>query len=112
MKVFEKMKVLSGIAVGIFLLVGFLAFGFAIQGGNFFLYKFWAPQYEQVRRETYEQTKSYQKGNADRLSALCGQVANATDKSLLNDQISHEFADVNTSDVPDYLQSCLASARK
>ena len=36
-----------------------LGFGWIATGNDFFLYKVFAPKYEQVRRETFEQTKSY-----------------------------------------------------
>lgn len=68
---------------------------------------------EDVKRQNYEHTKSYRKGNADRLSQLCGQARTAApnQQALINDEIAHEFSDVNTSDVPDYLQGCLTAAR-
>lgn len=64
-------------------------------------------------RQQYEQTLSYRKGNAQRLATLCGQVDNADEghKPMIRDQIAHEFANVNSTDVPDYLRPCLAAAR-
>jgi hypothetical protein len=90
-----------------------LGLGWFVQGNNFFLYKVFAPAQEQVRREVYEQTKSYKQGSVQRLSTLCDQVVSADDnhKTLLNAQIKQEFAEWNTGDVPDYLQACLNKAR-
>jgi hypothetical protein len=78
-----------------------------------FLYQFFAPRQEAVRRQVYEQTKSYRQGSVQRLNTLCSQVASADDdhKGLINDVINHEFAEWDTNDVPGYLRSCLSSAR-
>jgi hypothetical protein len=94
-------------------LVVILLLGWIFQGNDFFMYKFFAPKYEQARRQTYEQTKSYRQGSIQRLNELCTQVASADNdhKPMLNDVISHEFAEWDVKDVPDYLQSCLADAR-
>jgi hypothetical protein len=93
-----------------------LSFGLSFMSDAFNLlsFKFWAPKQEAARRQTYEQTKSYKQGSIQRLNTLCSQIATADDdhKPMLNDVISHEFAEWNESDVPDYLQSCLANARK
>ena len=36
---------------------------FAIQSFDFGSYKFWAPKYEDARREVFENTKSYRDGS-------------------------------------------------
>jgi len=81
---------------------------------NLISYKFWAPKQEAARRKVYEQTKSYRQGSIQRLNTLCTQVsqADAEHRPMLNDVIDHEFAEWNMDDVPDYLQSCLANARR
>jgi hypothetical protein len=101
------------VAIGFAVVVGLLALSWVTQGNDWFMYKFWAPKYEDVRRETYEHTKSYRQGSAQRLGTLCTQVAAADDghKSMLNDVISHEFVEWNMDDVPEHLQACLRSAR-
>jgi hypothetical protein len=87
--------------------------GWFFQGNDFFMYKFFAPRTEQVRRETYEQTKSYKQGSVQRLSTLCTQVADADEghKGMLNDIIAHEFVEWDMADVPQHLRGCLATAR-
>lgn len=40
------------------------------QGNDFFLYKVFAPQYEQARRQTFEQTKSYNQGMIQELQNM------------------------------------------
>ena len=98
-------------------LVLFLAVGLGLDwistGENFFLYKYWAPKNEAVRRNVYENTKSYHQGSVQRLDTLCTQVADADvdHKPMLNDVIVHEFAEWSSDDLPDYLRPCLATAR-
>src|SRR4051812_16187485 len=67
--------------------------GWMVQGNDFFLYKVFAPKREAVRREVYEQTKSYKQGSTQRLGTLCSQVATADSAHvpMLNDMITHEF---------------------
>lgn len=50
-------------------IVGILGLGWVIQGNDFFLYKTFAPKYEAVRRDTFEQSKAYNQGMAQELSS-------------------------------------------
>lgn len=88
--------------------------GFLAQGTDFFMYKFFAPRQEAVRRQVYEHTKSFKQGNTQRLNTLCTQVAttDADHRALINDVIAQEFAEWNSDDVPDYLRGCLSRARE
>ncbi len=96
-------------------IIGFIlvlmALSWVFRANDWAMYKFWAPKEEQVRRETYEQSKSYRQGNIQRLGTLCTQVSQSQDKTLLNGVIRHEFAEWDASDVPSHLQSCLSAAR-
>lgn len=100
-------------AIIIAIIVVGLGLDWLFEGQNFFMYKYWAPKYEDVRRNTYTHTLSYRQGSVQRLNTLCTQVAAADDghKPMLNDVIAHEFAEWNTDEVPSYLHSCLATAR-
>lgn len=95
------------------LIIFSMALGWAIKGNQFFMYKFFAPKEEAVRRETYEQTKSYRQGSVQRLGTLCQQVAEADDghKGMINDIIKHEFEEWDINDVPPHLRPCLLTAR-
>ncbi len=99
------------IVLGLF--VGLMALGWVIKGNQFFMYQYFAPKEEAVRRETYEQTKSYKQGSKQRLGTLCSQVDAADDnhKGMLNDMIKHEFEEWDMEDVPQHLRSCLQTAR-
>lgn len=108
------MKEVIGILAAIVLVFAvFIGVGWLAQGNDFFMFKFWAPKYEQVRRETYEQTKSYRQGSVQRLGTLCTQVDQADDahKGMLNQVIEHEFVEWNSADIPAHLRSCLDTAR-
>ncbi len=63
----KKMKEISA-AVGI--LVGVFALVWAIQGNDFFMYKVFAPKYEEARREVFENTKSYNDGMKQELENM------------------------------------------
>lgn len=108
------MRVLGWIFAGLLSFCVLFGLGWVVAGNNFFLYKVFAPLNEQVRRETYEQTKSYRQGSVQRLDTLCTQVSTADGdhKPMLNSIIAQEFVEWNTGDVPSYLQSCLGTARR
>lgn len=90
-----------------------LGMDWIVQGNNFFLYKFFAPRQEDVRREVYTHTRSYRQGSIQRLNTLCTQlsVADTDHQPMIRDVISQEFADWDVADVPAYLHSCFDSAR-
>lgn len=48
--------------VALLVLVAIYALGFLATGGNLAIYRFWAPQMEDARREVFEQTQSYVQG--------------------------------------------------
>jgi hypothetical protein len=110
----ERRTNVKYVVIGVGALLACFALGWVIQGNDFFMYKVFAPKYEQVRRETYEQTKSYKQGSAQRLNTLCAQIASADDahKPMLRDVVAHEFAEWDMADVPSYLHSCLMEARR
>src|SRR5262245_51066674 len=95
--------------IGLFFFM--IALGWVAQGNEFFLAKFFMPKYEQLRRETYEQSKSYRQGSVQRLNELCKQISDADEghQPALYSIVAHEFAEWDTKDVPEYLRSCLAT---
>lgn len=48
----------------------FVGLGFLIEGGDFFLYRFFAPREEAVRREVFEQSKAYNDGMLQELRSM------------------------------------------
>ena len=53
---------MKGFLIFVGILIAFLALTWVMNGNEFFLYKYFAPKKEQVRREVFEQTKSYVQG--------------------------------------------------
>ena len=60
----------SGIVAVIFVMSLIFGIGLLAQGSDFLLYKFFAPRQEQVRREVFEQSKSYNDGMRQELYSL------------------------------------------
>ena len=86
---------IKNIALSIIMIVfAVLGITWAIQGNDFFLYKEFAPKYEQVRRETFEQSKAYNDGMVNELDAMRFEYIKATDtqKTALRSVILHRSA--------------------
>ncbi len=86
---------------------GSLALSWLVQGNDFFMYKFFAPKREEVRREVFEQTKSYNQGYIQELQAMQFEYIKATpeQKSALASIILHRAADYDESKLPADLRS-------
>lgn len=71
-------------------------------GSDFILYKYWAPKQEQVRREVFEQTKSYNQGMIQELQNMQYQYVQAdkAHKDALASIILHRAADFNPDNLP------------
>ncbi len=85
-----------------------------IQGNDFFMYRMFAPQYEQVRRETFEQSKAYRQGSIQELQSMQFQWAQADDahKVALADLILHRAADFDENVMPNDLRSFIEQLRR
>ena len=96
--------------------VAVVAITWAAQGNDFFLYKTFAPKYEQVRRETFEQSKAYNQGMVQELQNMQMQYVQADDahKAALADIILHRAADydMNDSRVPSDLRRFVADLKR
>ena len=107
---------MKGIGVGILVILGFLALGWVIQGNNFFLYKAFAPKYEQVRRETFEQSKAFNQGMIQELQNMQFEYVRANDeqKTALADIILHRVADfdLNQPQVPADLRTFVVELKQ
>ena len=71
-------------------------------GNSFFLYQYFAPKTEQVRRETFEQSKAYNQGVSQDISNFQQQYiqADASQKDALASLIIHRYADYDLSKLP------------
>ena len=85
------------------------------QGNDFFLYKVFAPQYEQVRYNTFKQSQSYNDGMAQQLQNFWIEYVNPNTspehKQALASTILHRFADYDDSRLPLDMQNFLRQLR-
>lgn len=64
-------------------LIGILALVWLFQGNDFFMYKFFAPNYEAIRREVFENTPSYKWGMIQELQNMQFKYEQATPNEKL-----------------------------
>jgi hypothetical protein len=90
-----------------------LALIWLAQGNDFFMLKVFAPKYEQVRRETFEQTKSYRQGMIQELQNMQFQYeeADKSHKDALASIILHRAADFPAEDMPTDLRRFIQSLK-
>ena len=100
---------------GMFLLglVGVLG-GFLIQGTDFFLYKTFAPRMENVRREVFEGTKSYNQGMVQQIRGykMSFETASPEHREALRQSIVHSTADYDVDKLPADLRVWIAQLRR
>ncbi len=98
----------------VFLLIVF-GITWAAQGNDFFLYKVFAPEYENVHRETFENSKAYRQGIIQELTNMQFEYIQADDeeKKALAPIILRRAADfdLNKSDVPQDLRDFIEQLR-
>lgn len=89
------------------------AIAWLVQGNDFFMYKVFAPKYEQVRRETFEQTKSYNQGMIQELQNMQFEYvkADSAHKQALVSIILHRVADYDENKLPPDLRSFIIEIR-
>lgn len=99
-------------AVAGFLLLIF-GIGWAVEGNDFFMYKFFAPRQEAARRQTFEESKAYNDGMAQEISAMQLDYAKATpeQKVALRSVIIHRTAGYDVARLSPDLQSFVASVK-
>lgn len=87
---------------GILVIIGILGLGWVATGNDFFLYKYFAPKYEQVRRETFEESKAYRQGMIQELQNMQLEYVKATpeQKQVLASVILHRIADFDEKALP------------
>ena len=91
-------QVVGGIVLAIFVIFGL---AWLVQGNDFFMYKVFAPKYEQVRRETFEQSRAFNQGMVQELQNMQFDYAKQTDpkvKEALASIILHRASGYNLND--------------
>ena len=104
------LRYVSAIIVAI---VAFLGLAWLVQGNDFFLYKTFAPKYEAVRRETFEQTKSYNQGMIQEIQNMQFEYVKATpaQQDALATIILHRVADYDVNLMPADLRQFVEELR-
>lgn len=104
---------MKAFGIGITIVAAILGITWIAQGNDFLLYRFFAPRTEQVRRETFEQSKAYRQGNVQELQNMQFEYAKATSdqKAALASVILHRAADFDEAAMPADLRSFVAGLR-
>src|SRR3989338_542614 len=106
----------KAIAAGISTIVAILALSWVVMGNDFFLYQYFAPKREAVRRQVLEQTKSYNEGMVQELQNMQFDYVRADEshKAALADIILHRAAnyDLDDSRVPTSLRDFVQNLRR
>ncbi len=91
-----------------------LALTWLAQGNEFFMYKVFAPARENVRREVFENTKSYNQGMVQQIRGYMASYAQAdsSQKDALASVIVHETADYDETKLPADCQTFIAQLRQ
>ena len=89
------------------------AFAFMVQGTDFFLYKFFAPKREAVRREVFEESKAYRQGMVQELQAMQFDYIKAGEKEkvAMRSIILHRSADFPVSAMPSDLANFIGELK-
>jgi len=90
-----------------------IAICFVLGLGGLGFYKFFAPKREAVRREVFEETRSYNQGKMQELAKLKleYEMADINSQRALKSAIVHKFADYNDDRMPSELEEFLTKIR-
>mgnify|MGYP001575058376 CR=1 FL=1 len=105
---------LVGIVAFVGIMVVILCLGWVVTGNEFFLYRYFAPKQEAVRRQVFEQTKSYNQGMIQELENMRFQYVQATpeQQAALASIILHRAADYDEDKLPPDLARFVAGLRR
>lgn len=81
---------------------------------NLYFYRFFAPKFENIKRDVFKETRSYNEGKIQDLARyrLQYQLSNdPEEKAALKSTIKHMFADYQADDMPDQLKQFLTEIR-
>ena len=84
-------------------LLAMYVLGFFATGGDLAIYRFWAPKYENAKREVFENTQSYVQGKSEYIGKLRYQYQSAepgAQKDALKTLILSEASTVDNSKLP------------
>lgn len=92
-------------------IAGIYALGFVLQAMNLGLYAFWAPKYQAVERQVFEESKPYVQGKITYLNRLRGdyELASESQKPAIKAVIKREASQIKTEYLPADLRSFIGS---
>jgi hypothetical protein len=90
-----------------------LGVGFGLQYFDLISTKFFAPKYEAVRKETFEQSKAFNQGTIQEIEALYLEYMKASDehKKAIGSVVLHRLADYDKSKLSPELQEFVSKLR-
>lgn len=105
------MKMLGIVVLGVTLFIGL---PWLVMGNDFFLYQYFAPRKEAVRRQVFEQTKSYTEGMNQELSNMQFQYEQAVPehRAALRSIILRRVADFDIEQLSPYLRAFIERLRR
>lgn len=91
------MRIIGIIVTGLFGVLMLFGVTWAVEGNSFFLYQYFAPKEEAVRRETFEQSRAYRQGMTQELENMQMQYVSAKpeDRPALASIILHRASGVD-----------------
>ena len=106
----------AGAAVLFLVLIVFgLAMDWVVEGNQFLLYRFFVPKQEGVRREVFEQTKSYNEGMKQELQNMMYEHARTPDKNAkaaMASVILHRVSEIDEDKLPSDLRAFVSDLRR
>lgn len=103
---------MKNVGYGLLALIILISLSWLVQGNDWFMFKIFAPRYEQVRRETFEQSKAYNQGMIQELQNMRFEYERTTDpksKEAMAAIILHRVADYDRDKLPEDLKSFIYS---
>jgi len=105
------------IGIIVLFLVVAMGLGWFVQGNDFFMYKYWGPKQEAVRRQVFEQTRSFNQGMVQELENMEADYLKTKDpeaKTALASIILHRASGYNLEDsaVPADLRSFISKLKQ
>lgn len=91
-----------------------MALGFAFQGYDFFMFKFWAPKMENVKREVFQNTYSYNRGMIQELENMQMEYVKAgpDEKKAMASIILHRVGEFDENKLPPDLYAFIEKLRR
>lgn len=105
------------VAGSVVVVVVILGLSWLVQGNEFFLYQYFAPKQEAVRRQVFEQSRAFNQGMVQELQNMQFEYVKQTDqaaKAALADIILHRASGYNLDDpiVPADLRSFISKLKQ